>query len=75
MEIIYRKRKQINDEIRVIMKAIWVLEDVVYDERAQTTVTGIDPSLMVPQACGATRARTGLGSRGDIVWAKQQVRP
>jgi tetratricopeptide (TPR) repeat protein len=30
---IYRKRKQIDDEIRVLEKAIWIYEDVVQKER------------------------------------------
>ena len=34
LAIIYRKRKQIDDEIRVLEKAIWVFENVVYQERA-----------------------------------------
>ena len=30
---IYRKRKQIDDEIRVLEKAIWVYENLVHKER------------------------------------------
>lgn len=30
LAIIYRKRKQIDDEIRVLQKAIWVFENIVY---------------------------------------------
>ena len=33
LAIIYRKRNQIGDEIRVLEKAIWVFENVVYKER------------------------------------------
>jgi len=33
LAIIYRKRKQIDDEIRVLEKGIWVFENVVYKER------------------------------------------
>ena len=33
LAIIYRKRKQIDDEIRVLKKAIWVFENVVYNDR------------------------------------------
>jgi len=33
LAIIYRKRKQIDDEIRVLKKAIWVFENVVYKDR------------------------------------------
>jgi len=34
LAIIYRKRNQIDDEVRVLGKAIWVFENVVYKERA-----------------------------------------
>jgi len=33
LAIIYRKGNQIGDEIRVLEKAIWVFENVVYKER------------------------------------------
>lgn len=33
LSIIYRKRNQIDEEIRVLEKAIWVFENVVYKER------------------------------------------
>lgn len=33
LAIIYRKRNQISDEIRVLEKAIWVFENVVYKKR------------------------------------------
>ena len=33
LAIIYRKRNQIHDEVRVLEKAIWVFENVVYEER------------------------------------------
>jgi len=33
LAIIYRKRNQIDDEIRVLEKAIWVFENVVYRDR------------------------------------------
>lgn len=33
LAIIYRKRNQIDDEIRVLEKAIWVFENVVYEDR------------------------------------------
>lgn len=33
LAIIYRKRNLIDDEIRVIQKAIWVFENIVYKER------------------------------------------
>ncbi len=34
LAIIYRKRKCINDEIRVLEKAIWVFENKVYKNRS-----------------------------------------
>lgn len=34
LAIIYRKRNQVDDEIRVLVKAIWVFENNVYKERA-----------------------------------------
>ncbi len=33
LAIIYRKRNQIDDEIRVLNKAIWVFENIVHQER------------------------------------------
>lgn len=33
LAIIYRKRNQIDDEIRVLEKAIWVFENVVHRDR------------------------------------------
>lgn len=33
LAIIYRKREQIHDEIRVLEKAIWVFENIVHKER------------------------------------------
>jgi tetratricopeptide (TPR) repeat protein len=33
LAIIYRKRKQLDEEIRVLEKAIWVFENVVYKGR------------------------------------------
>ncbi|MFQ6084457.1 MAG: hypothetical protein ACE5WD_14025 [Candidatus Aminicenantia bacterium] len=33
LAIIYRKRNQIDNEIRVLEKAIWVFENIVYKER------------------------------------------
>jgi len=33
LAIIYRKRKQIDDEIRVLKKAVWVFENVVHQAR------------------------------------------
>lgn len=33
LAIIYRKRDRIDDEIRVLEKAIWVFESIVYKER------------------------------------------
>ncbi len=33
LAIIYRKRNQINDEIRVLEKAVWVFENIVYQKR------------------------------------------
>jgi tetratricopeptide (TPR) repeat protein len=33
LAVIYRKRKQIDDEIRVLERAIWVYENIVLKER------------------------------------------
>lgn len=33
LAVIYRKREQIDDEIRVLEKAIWVFENIVHKER------------------------------------------
>jgi tetratricopeptide (TPR) repeat protein len=33
LAVIYRKRKQIDEEIRVLQKAIWVFDNVVYKWR------------------------------------------
>lgn len=33
LAIIYRKRNQIDDEIRVLEKAIWVFENIVFKDR------------------------------------------
>jgi len=38
LSIIYRKRGQIKDEIRVLEKAIWVFENIVSMERADRQV-------------------------------------
>ena len=34
LAIIYRKRNQIDDEIRVLNKGIWVFKNVIYKKRA-----------------------------------------
>jgi tetratricopeptide (TPR) repeat protein len=33
LAVIYRKRNQIDDEIRVLEKAVWVFENIVYQKR------------------------------------------
>jgi len=34
LALIYRKRNQIDNEIRVLEKAVWVFEKIVYDKRS-----------------------------------------
>jgi tetratricopeptide (TPR) repeat protein len=34
LAVIYRKQGRVDDEIRVLEKAVWVFENVVYKERA-----------------------------------------
>ena len=33
LAIIYRRKKQFDEEIRVLQKAIWVFENIVFEER------------------------------------------
>lgn len=33
LAVIYRGRRKINDEIRILEKAVWVFENIVYKER------------------------------------------